>query len=264
MNRRWRAALAVAASAAVCAGPALAQTAAGDPQPAGVVFLPRAALLLSAEHLSGDDPRFVWDARFGGDIDVIDFGRGRGTFLAVYQVVLGEELRIFDPNQGNYTLAGSLSVRAGGLELSGVFHHVSRHLSDRDKRMPVDWNMLGGRIQAAHVRGRWSTGLRADVRGVVQKSFVDYRWEIDAGARTAYQVAPNVAVVASGGLTLIGVDGSRTRGTQTGARGESGLRISGRAGAAELFVAMERRIDPYQLEFGTATWVLTGFRLVSR
>jgi hypothetical protein len=32
----------------------------------------------------------------------------------------------------------------------------------------------------------------------------------------------------------------------------------------DLFVATERRIDPYQLEFSTATWVTTGFRISSR
>ena len=75
-----------------------------------------------------------------------------------------EEFRQFDPNQGNYTLEGSGSVRAGPIEVAGVFHHVSRHLSDRPKRFPVDWNMIGGRIRAATARGRselrdaWTSG----------------------------------------------------------------------------------------------------------
>jgi len=30
-----------------------------------------------------------------------------------------------------------------------------------------------------------------------------------------------------------------------------------------LFVAVERRIDPYPLEFGTTTWMTAGFKLVS-
>jgi hypothetical protein len=60
------------------------------------------------------------------------------------------------------------------------------------------------------------------------------------------------------------VDDSQNRGRQTGFRGEGGVRLQGDAGAIELFVAVERVIDPYPLEFGTKTWVATGFRLLSR
>jgi hypothetical protein len=65
-------------------------------------------------------------------------------------------------------------------------------------------------------------------------------------------------------VRVLGVDGSHDRGTQVGYRGEGGVQITGKAGALELFVAVERRIDPYQLQFGTADWVTSGFRLVSR
>ena len=39
--------------------------------------------------------------------------------------------------------------------------------------------------------------------------------------------------------------------------------MEGRGAALELFVAAERLIDPYQLEFSTATWLTAGFRLSS-
>ena len=42
------------------------------------------------------------------------------------------------------------------------------------------------------------------------------------------------------------------------------MRFQGKAGALELFVGVERRIDPYPVEFGTATWMKAGFRLLSR
>jgi hypothetical protein len=77
-------------------------------------------------------------------------------------------------------------------------------------------------------------------------------------------VASRLALVASGEVQVLGVDGTRDRGTQFGFRSEGGVRIEGRAAAAELFVAGERRIDPYPLEFGHETWVSAGFRLVSR
>ena len=50
---------------------------------------------------------FVWDTNFGGELDVVDYGTGRATFVANYQAILGDEFRHFDPNQGNYILSGS-------------------------------------------------------------------------------------------------------------------------------------------------------------
>lgn len=253
---------------ALAAAPAAAQSPPAPPAQAAparrIEFLPRFDFLLGMEHLVDDDPRFVWDGRFGGEVDLIDYGVGRATFAAEYQVLLGEQFRIFDPNQGNYTLAGSLSARVRGVEVAGVFHHVSRHLSDRPKRQPIDWNMAGARVRGTLTRGRMHVDSRVDVRGVVQHSFVDYRWEADAEARARVTVAPQAAIVAAAGMRVLGVDGSRDRGTQYGVRSEGGIRVEGPAAAVELFLAAERRIDPYQLEFSTGSWLTAGFRLVSR
>ena len=65
-------------------------------------------------------------------------------------------------------------------------------------------------------------------------------------------------------IRYLGVDGSLDRGNQTGYVVEGGVRFEGRAGAIELFVAGERRIDPYPVEVGTAQWLKAGFRLLSR
>lgn len=233
------------------------------PQPSGVEFLPRFDFVVSMAHLFSEERRFVWDANFGGDLDIVDYGRGRVTFVANYQTILGSEFRAFDPTQGNYILEGAVSARTGAFELAGVFHHVSRHLSDRPKRFPVDWNMLGGRIHGGVVRGRTELRGRADIRGVVQNTYVDYRWEVDTGVAARVALRPRLAVVATGSLRVLGVDGTRERGTQHGYRGEGGLRIDGRGAALELFIAAERRIDPYQLEFSTVNWVTAGFRISS-
>jgi len=239
------------------ATPASAQTPAAE-------LLSRFDFLLGMEYLVEDDPRFVWDGRFGAEVDFIDFGRGRVTFTGEYEVLLGEELRIFDPNQGNYTLAASLSTRMRGIEVAGVFHHVSRHLSDRPKRRAIDWNMAGARVHGAFARGRTDVESRLDVRGVVQRSYVDYRWELDTATRVRVRVARRASALVSGGVRVLGVDGTGDRGTQYGARGEGGVRLEGQAAVVELFVAAERRIDPYQLEFSTGSWVTAGFRLLSR
>jgi hypothetical protein len=229
-----------------------------------IEFLSRYAFSVSMEHMFSDDVRYVWDANWGGEIDLVDYGVGRATFVANYQTILGHQFREFDPNQGNYILEGSASARLPAVEVAGVFHHVSRHLSDRPKRGAVDWNMIGGRVNVAATRGRVDLQGRADLRGVIQKTFVDYTWELETGGRARVPLSPRTAVVATGTARVLGVDGSRDRGTQYGFRGEGALQLLGRGAALDLYAAAERRIDPYQLEFSTVTWGTIGFRLSSR
>lgn len=262
MNRRLVLALALLA----CAAPVFAQ--APDPLPAphapAVEFLTRYAFHLNAEHLSADDRRFTWDTNFGGELDFVDYGYGRGIFYANFQAVLGEEFRAFDPSHGNYVLGGLATGRARGVEIGGGLHHESRHLSDRAKRFAVDWNMLGARIRSQATRDRLTLDTRTDVRGVVLKSYVDYTWELESEVRLGYATRPRAEVIATSVVRLLGTDGSRARGTQFGLREEGGVRLAGKGAAIELIVAVERRIDPYPLEFGTLTWFSAGFRLVSR
>jgi hypothetical protein len=229
-----------------------------------VEFMSRTAFHMNAQHLSGDDPRYVWDADFGGELDVVDYGVGRFTFEANYQIVLGEEIRSFDPNQGNYILAGFVSARIRGTEVAGQMYHQSRHLADRPKEEAVDWNMVGGRVLRGFTYRKATFDARADLRGVFMKTTVDYSWELDAGVRSDVKVRPQVGLLAAVDIRYLGVDGSRDRGNQTGYKVEGGVRFEGRAGAIELFVAGERRIDPYPVEVGIAQWVAVGFRLRSR
>ena len=245
-----------------CAIPAAAQTPAATPR---VEFITRTVFHMSAEHLWGEaDQRFRWDANFGGEMDLVDYGAGRLTFVANYQAGLGDEFQIFDPNQGNYILEGSLSARLPQVELAGVFYHQSRHLGDRAKDFPVDWNMIGVRALRTFPAGAFHVATRADVRGSIKQSFIDYTWEFDGRVRADRVVRPGIGVLLSGGVRHLGVDGDAHRGAQTGYRGEVGVRLEGSGGAVERFAAAERRIDPYPTEFSTATWVSAGFRLLSR
>jgi hypothetical protein len=256
---------ALALALLVCARPAAAQTTPPeDPPPPTIELLPRAAFHLTAEHLSGEDVKFVWDTNFGGELDVIGYRHGRATFVANYQAILGDELRHFDPNQGNYIQSGSLSFRTNGVELAGVFYHQSRHLSDRPNRVAVAWNMLGGRALKSFTAGRTRVQARVDLRGAVQKSFVDYDWELDTGVRSDVHIGPGLGALFAADLRYLGVDGTQNRGNQTGYRAEAGIRIEGRGGAMEFFLATERRIDPSPLEFGVVRWMTAGFRLLSR
>jgi len=230
----------------------------------GIVFLPRYDFHLGADHLSTSDPRFTWDTNFGGSLDFVDYGRGRSTFTANYEAVLGEEFRKFDPNQGNYLLDLSTSWRTHGYEFAALFHHISRHLSDRPKRMPVDWNMFGIAVARYVTHGRTAVQAHGNVLGVVLHSNVDYSWEANAGLDVRQPLYKAVSAVAGGNVRLVGVDGSANRGTQHGARVEGGVRFEGQRGAIELILTGERRIDPYPLEMSTLSWFGAGFRFVSR
>jgi len=229
-----------------------------------IEFFPAFDFHMDASMLGSDDPRFSWDANLGGALDVLGWNRGRATFLANYEVIMGDEFRRFDPNQGNYTLEGSVSRDLAGVEVSGQFHHVSRHLSDRPKRQAIDWNMIGARIRRSQASGAAQLDAQVDIRGVLAKSAVDYRWEVESAIGSRFGIRPRVDLVTGVSLRVLGVDGSLDRGTQAGFRGEGGVRLKGTGASMELFVAAERRIDPYQLQAATDTWLAVGFRLVGR
>jgi hypothetical protein len=254
------------AACLVLAAPAVAQPRV-EPratETSGVAFLSRFAVHLEASHLVHDSERYVWDAEYAGEVDVLDYVKGRITLFATYHVVLGEQFQLFDPNQGNYVLGAMGSVRAGAVEVAGVFYHQSRHLSDRVRPFGVDWNMMGARVTyPVRLRGT-SLEPSVDVRGVTQHSFVDYRWEIDAYLRARRPLRGALSLVGEGNVRRLGTDGTANRGTQTGARGEAAVRFEGRRAAVELFVAVERRIDPFPLERGIERWASAGFRLSTR
>jgi hypothetical protein len=253
----------VAMALVAVASPAAGQQPADEPTTPR--FLANSQFRMGGEHLSGDDPQFVWEANFGGDVDLLDWGSGRATFVANYQVMLGEEFKSFDPNQGNYILGGSGSIRLRRTEFSGVFHHESRHLADRLKQSPaVDWNMIGARAQRRIPAGVMFLDVQGQWLGVIQKSFVDYNWQADGRVRGDIVIRPSVGVLLELDLKVLGVDGTQSRGTQTGVRAEGGVRIDGEMGALELFLAVERRVDPAVLAFGTKSWFAAGFRLLSR
>jgi hypothetical protein len=245
--------------------PAFAQIASTAPGPAVSApgALSRFRFHLGAVRVTVDDPRFRWDADLGGDIDLVDWGGGRVTFLANYEVVLGDERRAFEPVHGNYTLDLSGSVRTTYGEFMGLFHHVSRHLSDRSKPEPVDWNMVGVRFMTPFSRGRLSATGAAHALWTVQHSFVDYDAEYGVEGRLDYELGGRRTVFTGGALHLFKTDpsvGGRER--QAGARLEGGVRLAGRAAAVELIAAVERRVDDDPLRFSVRPWGFFGFRLV--
>lgn len=241
-----------------------AQTPAPTSPPESPRFLPRYNFHIEVAPLAVDDPRFSMDTHVGGDLDLVDYVHGRINVLADYEAVLGNEFRPFDPNQGNYTLEASASVRVRATEFAGVFHHVSRHLSDRPKRFSVDWNLVGARVLRRVTAGPWTVDAQAGLGAAVNHHYADYRWIGDFQAQVRRRATRTVGVFTSVTGNVYGVDNSvPERDTDVGARMEVGVRLIGDAAAIELFGGFERRVDAYPLDRAPRSWALAGFRLVS-
>jgi hypothetical protein len=237
------------------------------PPAGGAAFLPRYDFQLSAGALSPnvDAERYNWDTHFGATLDVVDYVHGRISTVADYEAMLGSEFRAFDPNQASYTLEVSASLWAGRTEIAGVFHHVSRHLSDRPKREPVAWNVVGIRVLRAVSMGGTAIGVRAGAGRLEQHAGVDYRWTADADVIARRSLNARVALYGRGSGELYTIDSSQSaRGAQQGGRLEAGVRLNGAAGAVEFFAGYERRVDAAPLERRPVRWGILGFRLVSR
>lgn len=232
--------------------------------PAGAAFLPRFEWSMSAAGLVHPDPRFDWDTHWAGDFDLFSFPKGRVSFLADYQALLGSEFRAFDPYQSNYLLEASGSVFAGRTEIAGVLSHISRHLGDRPKRLAVAENSLGPRIMRRFERNKASFDARVEARKVIARAYLDYTWieQLDLVARR--DITPRATIYGRGFGQLIQVDPEVAgRGTQKGGRVEAGVTIHGSKGNIDLFAGGEQMIDADVLDRLPRRWAFAGFRLIT-
>lgn len=255
---------------ASCLVLALAVRAEAQPLPSPSTAPPAADFMahynfqLSLTALAIDDERFSWSSHFGGDIDLVDYVAGRANVVIDYEAVLGREFRPFDPNQGNYTLEASASARAGRTEIAGLFHHVSRHMSDRPKRFPIAWNAIGVRVLRRTALAGATVDGQASLSAVIRRSYVDYLWtgNIDVVARRS--INPRVGVFGHGYGELYRVDAAvANRGPQAGGNLEAGVRLRGRGGAVEFFAGYERRIDADPVTREAQRWATIGFRFLA-
>jgi hypothetical protein len=247
--------------------------------PAGPEFFARTDFHLNAAWLgtanltpdpskTPEEQRFAWDSFWGGSIDVVDYVGGRLAIIIDYEAVFGSEFQPFDPNQGNYTLEASASARLGATtELVGIYHHVSRHLSDRAKtRRAISYNVLGARLLRRIERGGPALDIAVDAgRAVDRTGFVDYTWVANVDLLVRGPLTKRLGWFAHSAGRLIAVDSSvANRTTQTGGLIEAGVHINGGGGALELFAGAEKRIDAYPLDRVPQHWFLAGFRLLNR
>jgi len=246
---------------------AAAQTLAqGTPSAPVVTLLPRADFYFQWASLLSADPRFSWHGRIGMDVDALDYRVGRLTIVGDYEGVLGSQRQPLDLNHGNYMFEGAVSYRLRSIELAGVFHHESRHLADRINEESISWNSVGLRALRTFTRGADTIWTSFDVAGVRGQHYVDYTWATDLRLSLLHPLGRRLGLVAAGMGGLKGVDPARAGRTQhlCGGRLEGGVRVQGQAGAIEVFVGYERRIDAYPLDRGRARWFTFGFRLTSR
>jgi hypothetical protein len=241
---------------------ARAQDSAGPSKPE---FMSRYQFQITIAKLSSGDRRFDWNGRVGGDMDLLNYGKGRTSLFAEYEVVMGNELRPFDPNQGNYTFDGSSSWRIRGTEFAGVFHHLSRHLSDRPKTPAVAINSLEGRVLRTFQYERTAVHIRGGFGKVIQHAFLDYTWRAHGDVVVRRSLTSRVGWYGKTSLESFGVDptlAGRNK-PQTSGRLEAGLRLQGRQGAVEFFSGWEQIADAYPVERTGRSWAFIGFRLAS-
>lgn len=249
----------------VCASRATAQV---PPASSGAspAFFTRADFSLSWEWLQTSDPRFTWDSHVGVDLDLFAYRAARLNLTADYEAVLGSERRAFEINHENYRIEASGAYVVHSIEVAGVFHHSSRHLSDRANSAVIAWNIAVLRAGRQIAVGKAILNAQLEVGHVLQHTYVDYAWT--SGLRLAIRRPLNqrAALFAAGAGGLIGVDPKKAGRTERlcGARLETGVRIRGQTADVEFFASYERRIDAYPIDRVRVRWSGIGFRFLSR
>ena len=235
-------------------------------------FLSRYDFQLEANLIGGDgNPNlFRWDAHFGGEMDVLNYIKGRITVVTDYEAVMGSELRPFDPVQGNYVLEPAASWFAGNNELSFVFHHVSRHMSDRIKRYAIAFNIAGGRYLRKFNLDGTTVAVRATLGHITQHSDVDYTWAADWDVILIHPTRNQyLQWYARTTGEMYGTNPAAYQGrgdVQHTVRLEVGPRVIGKKADFEFFGGVEHRLDAYQLDYfrPAANWAILGFRIASK
>ena len=225
-------------------------------------FLTRTVATIGLAHLTSDDPRFNWAARFSGDIDVADYRTGRVTLFGTFDGVFGSERRAFDLNHASYGIDLSASWRHDDTEWFATLHHVSRHLSDRFTDHAIAWNTLDVAAERRFRAGETTGQIRLDLGKVIQRTYVDYTWTAWLSTRASRPLSARLSWFFNAAGGLQGVDPAVAhRERLCGARLETGLHVSGRAGGARIYVAYERRIDAYPTAQQRGRFVEFGVRV---
>jgi hypothetical protein len=235
-------------------------------------LLPQFDLHLEFGRYAPTETDFVFDSWLGGKATLLRHGATAIFMTGDVETVLGREFRVFDANQANYVLEGGLTRDFGLWSVSGVFHHVSRHVIDRPKRQSVDWNLVGVRAERRFMyEGGAGAGRAATERGRVElgaahqikHTFVLYNWEFRAAAEYDLLPAGGGALYARATLRAITEEKTldRTRGGFIDALAEGGWRVRRGRNLLHFYVAYEHRNDVYLMSPSAQDRALVGFRV---
>ena len=245
--------------------PALAQPKIATPSTTGISFLPRTEETFLWGAMQTTDPRFHWDGVVTFDADLVDYGRGRTNFSASYEGVIGRERRHFDLNHGNYMLEMSSSLRLQSVEIFGAYHHVSRHLVDRENPGAISWNLLEARALRRFTFATSTLDTAFRVGQYSRQAFVDYVWMANLSVMFRHFLNRRTGLFAYGWGETRGLDPDVAHRTKLcGVRVDGGLRVDGSRGAVEFFGGYERRMDAFPTDRYRLRFWTIGFRLVTK
>ena len=227
-------------------------------------FLPFMGPQLEAARYSSANEDFAWVGWIGGSVDLVEKGRGSLYFAPNVETILGHRVRSFEAVQANYSLEVGLRFDIGRGRISPFFHHVSRHVQDREKFQAVDWNFLGLRYDSPWPE-RWGRkgAFAASLGAATLSSGVSYKWEARASADIDLVRNGNRAWFVLGDVRLVGAEASPAfpRDRLTDLRAEVGFRRWAETSQFALFAAYERRSDALIPTALVSRRGLFGFRI---
>ena len=263
--------VALLALTAILLGPAQSATAQviGGPRPVQTAdrelgFLTRYHVHTQAAGLAGiGEEQFGWDTDLGVDMDVFDLLFARGNVFFNLETGVGGERRAIDPTQTNYTMDLSVFTRLPRGEFGVTFHHISRHRADREHPGSPSWNMLGLSYGDRLRFGTFDVELMGRWLGTIASSEVDYEQEANAYLRVLRPLTGRISLIGElDGSAVLTDESMFGREHLYGGAAHLGLRFRGAAGAGEILIGRERRIDPDIFVRRPIRWTRWEFRFV--
>jgi hypothetical protein len=219
---------------------------------------------LEAARYSPAEAEFAWVGWIGATVDVVEKGKWAAYFNPDVETILGHRVRSFEAVQANYSLEVGVRREVGRGRISPFFHHVSRHVQDREKSQTVDWNFIGARFDSPWPM-RWNRrgGFEASVGVATLASAVEYNWEARLSGDIDLLGKNDRALFVLADVRHVGAAATPDfpRDQLTDLRAEVGFRRWQEQSHMDLFVAYERRNDALITRALVASRALIGFRI---
>jgi hypothetical protein len=229
---------------------------------AAAELLPDVSVHLRAARYVPEREDFDWQGWIGAGASVLRVSGASVYFTADVETIIGDTLRAFDANQANYHLETGVRGRVGRGTATAFFHHVSRHLVDREKTQAVDWNILGARYAWPVRTGDHPVRAVASIGHTTYESMVGYRWEAIAQVDAEPWRIGSAGLFGRADVRLVSVnDSDLPRGSFADLAFETGTRWVRDGRTLDLFAAIERRNDVRVEVAGRQDRALLGFRI---